>query len=102
MMDDLIERRAVIGIIEKNYILGQGLLNDTLDHIAERIMQLPPAQPNVIHCKDCRYYKDITSIHGECESADMWRSLFGEVTEVEAIEVHKDHYCGYAERRTDE
>ena len=59
------------------------------------------AQAEIIRCRDCRHCKDITSIHGECESAEMWDSLFGEVTEVEAIEVHKDHYCGYAERRTD-
>ena len=57
---------------------------------------------DIIRCRDCKYYKDITSIHGECECGEMWQSLFGEVTEVEAIEVHKDHYCGYAERRTDE
>ena len=63
------------------------------------LREIPTAQPEIIRCKDCRYYKAITSIYGECESADMWQSLFGEITEVEAIEVHKDHYCGYAERR---
>ena len=57
---------------------------------------------DIIRCRDCKYCKDITSIYGECECGEMWQSLFGEVTEVEAIEVHKDHYCGYAERRTDD
>ena len=57
---------------------------------------------DIIRCRDCKYCKDITSIYGECEFGEMWQSLFGEVTEVEAIDVHKDHYCGYAERRTDD
>jgi hypothetical protein len=60
-MNDLIDRQEVIRIIDRNGILGQGLLNDILDHIVERIMQLPPAHP-LITCDGCRfvgtYYTD--------------------------------------------
>ena len=63
------------------------------------LKSVPSVQPEVIHCGECRYYKDVTSIHGDCECGEMWQSLFGEITEVEAINVHKDHYCGYAERK---
>ena len=71
------------------------------DEICKVLNELPSVQSGIIHCKDCRYFKSTTSIHGECECGEMWQSLFGETTEVEAINVHKDHYCGYAERRTD-
>lgn len=70
--------------------------------IMKYIDRMPSVQTEIIHCKDCRYFKSTTSIHGECECGEMWQSLFGETTEVEAINVHKDHYCRYAERKTDE
>ena len=44
-MADLITRQAAIDVLDRNHILGQGLLNDTLDHIADAIMALPSAQP---------------------------------------------------------
>ena len=45
-MADLITRQAAIDVLDRNHILGQGLLNDTLDHIADAIMALPSAQPD--------------------------------------------------------
>ena len=72
------------------------------------INALPPAQPEIIRCKDCRYWKQQTNFQGIplsfgfCESDDMWRSLYGETYEVAHIDTDDDHYCGYAERRTDE
>lgn len=44
-MRDPIERQAAIDVLDKNHILGQGLLNDILDHIADEISALPSAQP---------------------------------------------------------
>ena len=44
-MDDLISRQAAIDALDKNHILGQGLLNDILDHIVDEISALPSAQP---------------------------------------------------------
>ena len=44
-MRDPIERQAAIDALDKNHILGQGLLNDILDHIADAISALPSAQP---------------------------------------------------------
>ena len=44
-MDDLISRQAAFDALDKNHILGQGLLNDILDHIADAISALPSAQP---------------------------------------------------------
>ena len=45
-MRDPIERQAAIDVLDKNHILGQGLLNDILDHIADEISALPSAQPD--------------------------------------------------------
>ena len=42
---DAIDRQAAIDVLDRNHILGQGLLNDTLDHIADAIMALSSAQP---------------------------------------------------------
>ena len=46
-MDDLISRQAAIDALDKNHILGQGLLNDILDHIVDEISALPSAQPEL-------------------------------------------------------
>ena len=113
---DAIDRQAAIDALDKRFDSIPMEQTTEILLLRKDLRELPPtqpevlacgegeliAQPEIVRCKDCRYFKDITSIHGECESADMWQSLFGEVTEVEAIEVHKDHYCGYAERKTDE
>ena len=68
---------------------------------------LSSAQPEVIRCKDCKYWRRQTNYQGTllsfgfCESEDMWCSLYGETVEVLHIDTNDDFYCGYAERRTD-
>ena len=99
-MDDLISRQDAIEAFAKMIAIMCGGNVTWCKPIAESVISdLPSVQPEVIHCGECRYYKDVTSIHGDCECGEMWQSLFGEITEVEAINVHKDHYCGYAERK---
>ena len=72
------------------------------------IANLPSAEPKIIRCKDCKYWKQQMDYQGKplsfgfCESEDMWRSLYGETTEVEDIDTDDNHYCGFAEKRTDE
>lgn len=62
-------------------------------------------QPEIIRCKDCEYWRQQTNYAGTplsfgfCESDDMWRSLYGETTEVAHIDTDDNHYCSYAERR---
>lgn len=72
----------------------------------ERILnKLPPAQPEIIHCRYCKHWNQATAYHGGalsfgfCESDDMWRSLYGETTEIAHIDTDDDFFCGYAERR---
>ncbi len=62
-------------------------------------------QPEIIHCWECKHWRQQTNYAGTplsfgfCESDDMWRSLYGEITEVSHIDTDYDFYCGYAERQ---
>lgn len=76
--------------------------NTALTAVGIDLKKLPSAQPEIIRCGECNYFKSSTSIYGECMCHDMWQSLYGDTPEVDAIVVHKDHYCGYAERRADD
>ena len=51
-MNDLIDRQAAIDIVEFECGEWSGLAKT----IAEEIKQLPSAEPEIIHCKDCIYY----------------------------------------------
>ena len=56
-----------------------------------RIEALPPAQPQIIRCKYCKYAcidpeRESDEIY--CSENDFWKD--------------DDFYCGYAERRTEE
>ena len=68
------------------------------------IEELPSAQPEVIRCKDCRYYyKDIGAYQNiECQ-CDNWYTgtLTGDLIGV-GVEPYDDFFCGFAERREDE
>jgi hypothetical protein len=96
---DLIERQAAIDAIKTSRYLVDAM---------EKMIRLPSAQPEIIHCKDCKHWRQQTNYQGAplsfgfCESDDMWRSLYGETTEVAHIDTDDNHYCGYAERRIDE
>lgn len=71
----------------------------------QRIEALPSAQPEIVRCRDCKYWRRQTTSSGApswfgfCDSDDMWRSLYGETCEVEHIDTDEDFYCGHAERR---
>lgn len=61
--------------------------------------ELPSAQPEIIRCKDCKYYVVHTMFgrsEGWCErNCDEVDKLLAYVTE-------PDDFCSHAERRTDE
>lgn len=99
-MDDFISRKATIDALFELYeyqrdidpteaadLVRQGI------YLAEKkIEQLPSAQPEIIHCKECASYGNVRKIVGGtigmCGSLEF--CTFG------------DWYCGNAERRTDE
>ena len=48
--------------------------------------KLPSAQPDIIHCRECKNCQIDSVFHDYwCDGRKVW----------------KDHYCGYAERRTE-
>ena len=79
MLDDLISRQAAIDMIEKYF---DGLPIAVHHDMLAMIHRLPSAQPEVIRCKDCKYYDP--NDHCYLQGAEA------------------NDFCSYAERRTDE
>lgn len=109
-MSDLISRKEALTALRDTLKSGgksKGLRPVTFEMIWA-IKSLPSAEPEIIRCKDCKYWRQQTNYagirlsFGFCESDNMWRSLYGETVEVDHIDTDDDFYCGYAERRTDE
>ena len=89
-MDDLISRQAAIDALEER-LQANGYSNvalvSELNRIIGYLMRLPSAQPEIIRCKECKYWFDIDDgrqKHRMC--ADFFAEWF----------------CADAERRTDE
>ena len=80
---DTISRQAALKICRKYW-------HPTFNPIMEEIEQLPSAQPEIIRCKDCKWWSN--DDYRECSSPNYDD---GYVTPA-------GFYCGYAERRTDE
>ena len=53
---------------------------------------------DIVRCKECRHWKKIIGMVGECESDYMWSTLSGEITEVSSIDRNGDDFCSYGER----
>lgn len=74
-MRDLIERQDAIDAIVK-----QSVVDKT---VAKRVLaQLPSAEPEIIRCKDCKYYDG-----RPCGNVDYYNT--------------ESDFCSRAERRTD-
>ena len=123
-MDDLISRQAAI-----DAIMGEPTDAHYPSWYAERLEQLPSAQPEIIHCYDCIYYdpEHIEKNGVRYEYEDMPKDAFDILgtglvnseyginvggrccrdynvgySEDKRVFVSKQNYCGRAERRTDE
>lgn len=94
VMNDLISRQAVIDAINKREWLTQGA-KDVLTEVFE---QLPSAQPDIIRCKDCRWWnKSEDSPFGYCMA--MKHGYMSEHWEIGIYRRYKgDFYCADAER----
>lgn len=91
-MDDIISRQPTISKIEKvgDTISRQAAIYIASGYchpanIAQELAKLPPAQPEIIRCKDCRYYSE-----EEHECLD----LMGHGRRWEPSD-----WCSYAERK---
>ena len=100
-MDDLISKQAAIDAVLRAEALVRAY---GYRYAADAVRELPSAQPEIIRCKDCKWWRQQTNYQGSplsfgfCESDDMWRSLYGETYEVSHIDTDDNFYCGYAVR----
>ena len=86
-MSDLISRAAAIDDLHGK---DPSQIWDTAD-IEVWVNALPSAQPEIIRCKDCKHSEHWYRDKSRCF---LWHE--------EGIDVFKDGFCNYAERRTDE
>ena len=92
---DLIDRQAAIDALleEVRLVDGYYVENDEVidkDDAVEAMRLLPSAQPEIIRCKDCKWWSN--DDYRECSSPNYDD---GYVTPA-------GFYCGYAERKDDE
>ena len=99
-MNDLISRQDAIRLAEQGQTQG-------FEWQFKKLCTLPSVEPEIIRCKNCKYWRQQTNYIGDslsfgfCENDNMWGSLYGETCEVSHIDTDDDFYCGYAERRTE-
>ena len=88
-MGDLIDRQAAIDALHMHLMYRMGT-DSNKKRLDEWINNLPSAQPEIIRCKDCRYYQDNNDgyPHINCK----WDA--NETPDA-------DDFCSGAERRTD-
>lgn len=88
-MDDLISRQALIRWVatECNPFGKPTIDFESGKKVIEHLETLPSAQPEIILCKDCKRMQEDKIFH------QYWCN---------GNEVKPDHFCGYAERGTDD
>ena len=126
--DDLISRQAAIDALHMHLMYRMGT-DSNKKRLDEWINNLPPAQPEIIRCKDCIYYDpphvENNGVRYEYDEmpADAFDALGTGLVNAEyginiggrccvdyycknysddkRVFVREDNYCGRAERRTD-
>ena len=90
---DLISRQAAIEyfMINTNWHDEEGHSIDDWDEkrklLEDYFNGVPSAQPEIIHCKDCKWWERESVCEGHCHEIDLHN-------------VDEDHYCGWAEKET--
>ena len=81
-MKDAIFRQASINLVEAEPINGW-----VKQHLVEELMTLPPAQPEIIYCKDCYWAREINGVgYYRCDhKCGLQGYIFG------------DDYCSFSE-----
>ena len=78
MQDTIYRQAAIDAVIKRDANCG-------IDS-AEVLKSLPPAQPEIVRCKDCKHWKQESICDGYC-------------SEIEKDGFDEDDFCSYAERR---
>lgn len=88
--EDTISRRAAIDSFPEDALAWDISDGYIAPHYVRKILEkLPPAEPEIIRCKDCRWWERESICEGHCLEIDLHH-------------VDEDHYCSFAERRTNE
>lgn len=91
MQDDTISRKAAIGAVNcvmvmKGIRSGKSIAAEAVESakgiMVDNIRRLPSTQPEIVKCKDCKYWNS-----GYCECPEP------------VINTKAEHFCGYADRR---
>lgn len=88
-MGDLISRQAAIDTTWEDPSYTDPL--NVLSEVRDRIKALPSAQPEIIRCKDCKFWKKYGYINGKPEF--LPKCGFNQ------IYTSKDDFCSRAERK---
>lgn len=86
-MSDLISRQAAIEEIKAVFEWHDTV---TMERMVEHFNNLPSAQPDIIRCKECRYYE---WMNNRVPAEQTWFCHNWNA------ETGKDDYCSYAERQ---
>ena len=92
-MTDLIDRQAAIEVLRSRWLKTrnyEGIGEDIAEECEIYLKTLPSAQPEIIHCRDCKYWNPYSM---ECEGIGNWFGFEGAWEE--------NGYCYKAERRND-
>jgi len=99
-MSDLIDRQAAIDVLNSFDVLDG---HTDKEEIKERIEQLPPSQPEVVRCKDCKHW-----IPYDWMFSEVWQSQsINDYPEDEMgckwcdMSMKANDFCSRAERRTE-
>lgn len=85
MENDLISRQAAIRLVktECNPYGKPSLEYESGKKVIEYLKTMPSAQPEIIHCKDCKFFEELHDGVGYCErdknSDDLYHVVLGVV-----------------------
>lgn len=97
-MSDPIDRQSAINTAQVMYVrCDTGDIEDYRDLMCESILALPSAQPEIIKCKDCRWWDKYDDYdNGYCMAAK--HGYLSEHWEISIRRTYKgDFYCADAE-----
>ena len=92
-MDDTISRKCAIDALHMHLMYRMGT-DSNKKRLDEWINNLPSVQPEIIRCKDCKWY-------GRADKRRFYRGMDCLQKRIDTIVPDKD-FCSRAERRTDE
>lgn len=87
-MNDLISRRAAIDAVRATLLAWSYMPEWRDNKIIEVVERLPPIQPDIVRCKDCKYAEYIDDVK------TLWCTECGQ-----GRTVAPNDFCSYAERR---